>query len=156
MAGGKKTTVEIAAELAAPLIEEQGLILWDVEFVKEGSTWILRYLIDKEGGLTIDDCEAFSRAVNDKLDAADPIDSSYTLEVSSPGIERELTRDWHFEACMGETVRVRLIRPVEGQRDFIGELTGYEDNKVTILLEDDVEMTIDRSEAAYIRLYYEF
>ena len=98
----KKNTAAIAEELAAPILEEMGLQLWDVVYEKEGSGWYLRYYVDKEGGIDINSCEAFSRAISDVLDEADPIDGSYTLEVSSPGIERALTRDWHFEALMGQ------------------------------------------------------
>ena len=96
MAEGKKSTVQIAAELAEPVLSQMGLTLWDVTFAKEGSVWVLRYLVDKEGGININECEEFSRAVEERLDQADPIQQSYTLEVSSPGVERELTRDWHF------------------------------------------------------------
>ncbi|MEG0753586.1 MAG: ribosome maturation factor RimP, partial [Angelakisella sp.] len=123
---GKKTTVEMAAELATGLLTEMGLTLWDVTFAKEGSVWILRYLVDKEGGIDINACEEFSRSIDKLLDEADPIDKSYTLEVSSPGVERELTQDWHYEHCKGELIHVRLIRPVEGVRDFVGVLTGYD------------------------------
>lgn len=134
----KESTIEVAARLAQPLLEELGLVLWDLRFEKEGSLWYLRYFIDKEEGVTIDDCERFSRAIDKRLDAADPIDQSYTLEVSSPGIERELTKDWHYEACMGLELSVRLIRPVDGVRDFVGTLTGYRDGAVTLLLPEDV------------------
>ena len=156
MAEGKKSTVQIAGELAEPVLNQMGLTLWDVTFAKEGSVWVLRYLVDKEGGININECEEFSRAVEERLDAADPIQQSYTLEVSSPGIERSLTRDWHFDACMGQMVSVRFIRPVDGVRDFTGVLTGYEDGTVTMLLEDDLEMTFRRAEASFIRLYYDF
>lgn len=156
MSTGKKTTAERAAELAEGLLEEMGLLLWDVTYAKEGSVWTLCYLVDKEGGITIDDCERFSKRVEALLDAADPIEQSYTLEVSSPGIERELTRDWHFEECMGEKLTVRLIRPVEGVRDFAGVLTDYSDGVLTLELDEENEMSLNRSEAAYIRLFFEF
>ena len=157
MAGSKKpNTVAVATQLAEPVIEEMGLMLWDVRYEKEGSSWYLRYFIEKEGGVTIDDCEAFSRRMSDILDEADPISQSYYLEVSSPGIERALVKDWHFAQYIGAPVSVRLIRPVEGVRDFVGELTAYEDGKITVLLEDDVEMTFDNSEAAFVRLYDDF
>jgi len=152
----KKNTATVAEELAAPVLQQMGLTLWDVVYEKEGNGWYLRYFIDKEGGVDINDCEAFSRAVEVVLDEADPIDGSYTLEVSSPGIERELTRDWHFEALMGETLFVRLIRPVEGVRDFIGTLTAYENNTLSLLLDEETEMNVERSEAAFIRLYNDF
>ena len=147
MASGKKgNTTAVAARLAQPILEEMGLELWDLRFEKEGSLWYLRYFIDKEGGGTIDDCERCSRA----------IDKSYTLEVSSPGIERELTRDWHFARCMGQPIAVRLIRPVEGVRDFVGILTGYQDGSVTMLLPEDVEMTFEKGEASFVRIYNDY
>ena len=152
----KKNTAAIAEELAAPILEEMGLQLWDVVYEKEGSGWYLRYYVDKEGGIDINRCEAFSRAISDVLDEADPIDGSYTLEVSSPGIERQLTRDWHFETLMGQQLLVRLIRPVEGVRDFIGTLTDYRDGTLTLLLDEKTEMNVERGETAFIRLYNDF
>ena len=152
----KKNTAAIAEELAAPILEEMGLQLWDVVYEKEGSGWYLRYYVDKEGGIDINSCEAFSRAISDVLDEADPIDGSYTLEVSSPGIERQLTRDWHFETLMGQQLLVRLIRPVEGVRDFIGTLTDYRDGTLTLLLDEKTEMKVERGETAFIRLYNDF
>lgn len=152
----KKNTAAIAEELAAPILEEMGLQLWDVVYEKEGSGWYLRYYVDKEGGIDINSCEAFSRAISDVLDEADPIDGSYTLEVSSPGIERQLTRDWHFETLMGQQLLVRLIRPVEGVRDFIGTLTDYRDGTLTLLLDEKTEMNVERGEIAFIRLYNDF
>lgn len=152
----KKNTAAIAEELAAPILEEMGLQLWDVAYEKEGSGWYLRYYVDKEGGIDINSCEAFSRAISDVLDEADPIDGSYTLEVSSPGIERALTRDWHFETLMGQQLLVRLIRPVEGVRDFIGTLTDYRDGTLTLLLDEKTEMNVERGETAFIRLYNDF
>ena len=152
----KKNTAAIAEELAAPILEEMGLQLWDVVYEKEGSGWYLRYYVDKEGGIDINSCEAFSRAISDVLDEADPIDGSYTLEVSSPGIERALTRDWHFETLMGQQLLVRLIRPVEGVRDFIGTLTDYRDGTLTLLLDEKTEMNVERGETAFIRLYNDF
>ena len=146
----KKNTAAIAEELAAPILEEMGLQLWDVVYEKEGSGWYLRYYVDKEGGIDINSCEAFSRAISDVLDEADPIDGSYTLEVSSPGIERALTRDWHFEALMGQQL------PVEGVRDFIGTLTDYRDGTLTLLLDEKTEMNVERGETAFIRLYNDF
>ena len=152
----KKNTAAIAEELAGPILEEMGLQLWDVVYEKEGSGWYLRYYVDKEGGIDINSCEAFSRAISDVLDEADPIDGSYTLEVSSPGIERQLTRDWHFETLMGQQLLVRLIRPVEGVRDFIGTLTDYRDGTLTLLLDEKTEMNVERGETAFIRLYNDF
>ena len=152
----KENTVDAARRIAKPVLDELGLTLWSVTYEKEGTLWYLRYYIDKEGGVSIDDCEAFSRAVEKRLDAEDPIDGSYTLEVSSPGVERELTEPWHFEAMLGETVALRLIRPVEGVRDFVGTLKAYEAGVLTLALDEETEMEVDRKETAFIRLYNDF
>ena len=153
MAGKKGGgTVRIAEELVRPVILERGLLLWDTRFEKEGSRWYLRYFIDKDGGVNIADCEFVSRAVEKLLDEADPIEQSYTLEVSSPGIERELVKDWHFEKYLGSKVHVRFIRPVEGIRDFYGELLSKNGDEIKILLDGDVEMSFHRAEAAGVRL----
>ncbi len=156
MSKGKRPTAAIAEELGRPVANELGLTLWDVRFEKEGSSWFLRYFIDKPGGVNIDDCEAFSRRVEKLLDEADPIDQSYCLEVSSPGVERELTRPEHFATYMGSTVQVRLIRPLEGKRDFTGKLTGYENDCLTLLLEDGQSLPLQKSDTAFIRLFDDY
>lgn len=148
----KPRTAEIARALAEPVLDALGLELWDLRFEKEGSDWYLRYFIDKPGGVTIVDCENFSRAVDKLLDEADPIEQSYVLEVSSPGIERELVKDWHFDRYIGSGVQVRLIRAVEGRRDFSGELLSKEGNEIRILLDGGVEMSFSKSEASSIKL----
>lgn len=155
MASDKKSTVGIVAELVQPIVDQLGLQLWDVRFEKEGSVWYLRVFLDKEEGINIDDCENVSRQLSPILDEVDPIPQSYTLEVSSPGIGRDLRRPQHFEAFMGADVHLRLIRPVEGEQDFIGQLTGYGDGKITLLLDDDLEMTVGTDETAFVRLYEE-
>ena len=152
----KQSTVEVAQQLAQPLLDQLGLILWDVRYEKEGATWYLRYFLEKEDGLTIQDCEDFSRAISDLLDEKDPIQGSYVLEVSSPGIERELVKDWHFQQYLGSTVAVRLFKAVEGVRDFVGTLVDYQDGTVTLQLEDDLEMSFQKNEAAFVRLYEDF
>ncbi|MEM1484673.1 ribosome maturation factor RimP [Oscillospiraceae bacterium PP1C4] len=157
--GKKPNTAGICAALAAPVAEQLGVYLWDVVFEKEGAGWYLRYFIDKdEGGVDINECEEFSRAISDILDIQDPIDQSYCLEVSSPGIERKLVNDWHFKKYMGEQVVVKLIRPVEGVREFVGELSHYddEDGSVTINLDEETQMTFTIDETAYVRLYIAF
>ena len=157
MASGKReSTTAAASRLAEPILRRMGLELWDLRFEKEGSLWYLRYFIDKEGGVTIDDCEAFSRAIDAELDAADPIDQSYVLEVSSPGVERELTRDWHFERYLGALVEVKTIRPVEGQREFLGQLLAYEGGAARLGFPDGSERTFPKGETVYIRLYDDY
>lgn len=150
--GRKESTVQIAERLIKPIIEERGLVLWDTRFEKEGSQWYLRYFIDKDGGVNIGDCEFVSRAIDKLLDTADPIEQSYVLEVSSPGIERELVKDWHFDEYTGYEVQVRLIRAVNGKRDFTGELLSKDGDEIKILLGDGVEMSFSKSEAAGVRL----
>ena len=111
-----------------PAVKAAGCEIWDVEFVKEGADRILRITIDtdREGGIDINDCERVNRAVDPILDEADPIDTSYYLQVSSPGIERDLTMPWHISFCEGERVEVRLFAPLEGSRKHVGTLLGFE------------------------------
>lgn len=122
---GESGIAAVCRSLAEPFAEQLGLRLWDVRYVKEGAEWYLRFLVDKDGGVTIDDCEALSRLLSPALDEADPIANSYTLEVMSPGIERELIRPEHFEACLGMPVTVRLYAPRAGVREFTGVLAEY-------------------------------
>ncbi len=153
MAKGKGgNTVAAVWEIAKPVAEQLGLDIWDIRFVKEGADWFLRIFIDKEGGISIEDCENMSRAIDKPLDEADPIEQSYCLEVSSPGIERELVRDAHFEACKGEKIKVKLIRAVDGQRDFGGILEDFDGHAITLRLEDGSAMVIDKKEASKIKL----
>ena len=150
-----RSVVEIVTDLAKPLAEELSLSLWDVEFKKEGSMWILRVLIDKEGGVSTDDCEALSRALDEPLDRADPISQSYYLEVGSAGIDRELKRPSDFAQFMGSEVEVHLYRPVDRRKIFIGFLRGYEDEAVTIE-EDGVSRTFEKGQYSIVRLYPRF
>ena len=135
----RENTEDVVRRLVAPIAQAQGVTLWD-----------LRLTLDKEGGVGIADCEAFSRAVDPVLDEADPIRESYFLEVSSPGLGRSLTREEHFAAMMGRQVRVHTIRPVEGERDFVGALAAY-DGGVTLETEDGVRR-LEKSEIASVKL----
>ena len=119
---GKGNTVSRVTEIITPYAEELGLDIWDVRFAKEGTDWYLRIFIDKEGGISIDDCVDLTHAVTKPLDEADPISQSYTLEVSSPGVERGLTADKHFEKYIGADVMVRLLSPVNTVRDYAGKV----------------------------------
>ena len=140
----KKSTVEKVWELAQPIADELGLFLWDVRFEKEGSMWYLRVLIDKDGGVDMNDCEAFTRPMNKALDEADPIQQSYVLECGSPGLGRELRRAEHFQVCIGDVIRIRLIRPDEnGERDFGVGLVGYEKDKLLCQTLDEKTTTCD-------------
>lgn len=148
----KKNTVSVVWDLAEPIAKELGLILWDVRFQKEGANWFLRIFIDKEGGVSIDDCVNMSHAIDGPLDELDPIEQSYSLQVSSPGIERELTRDFHFEQNIGEKVMVRFIHAYEGKRDYKGILVDYDDGMVTVELEDEIGLCFNKKEASYVKL----
>ena len=142
---------DTVAELARPVVEQAGCTLWDVEYVKEAGERFLRVYIDREGGVDIDCCEAVSRPLSDLLDEADPIQGSYTFEVSSAGLDRALKKPEHFARCMGRKVEVRLYRPVDGSRGRTGVLTGYEDGAVSV---DGVRF--DKKDVAQVRLYVEF
>ena len=149
-----KVTDTVAA-LALPIVEGAGCALWDVEYVKEAGTWFLRVYIDKEGGVSIDDCEAVSRPLSDRLDEADPIEGSYTFEVSSAGADRALKRPEHFAAFLGAEVEVRLYRPREGRKELVGVLKGYEDGAVTLEINGE-EAVFTKQELALVRLYPRF
>lgn len=138
-------------ELALPLAEELGLKVWDVQYQKEGAEWVLRIYIDKDGGVGIDDCVDMSHAIDPVLDREDPVPQEYVLEVSSPGLDRKLTRPEHFEAYMGEPVRARLIRPLEdGTRELEGLLIGYEDGGIELQLDEETGVTLEKKELAWV------
>lgn len=145
-------TVKIVWDIVEPFAEELGLKIWDVRFLKEGSSWFLRIFIDKDGGVSIDDCVDLTHAINGPLDEADPIEQAYFLEVSSPGVERDLVRDEHFSAYIGEKIKVKMIRPVEGKREFSGILSDYSDGNITISLEDESGFTFTKKEASWIKV----
>lgn len=155
MQRGKKdsNTVLKVWELAEPIAKSLGLDIWDIRFLKEGSLYYLRIFIDKNEGVTIEDCESMSRAIDKPLDDLDPIDKQYCLEVCSPGIERELIRPEHFEKYLGSNVLVKMIRPLEnGIKEFKAQLIGYENQDIELKLEDDSTVTINKKNAAYIKL----
>ena len=145
-------TVKIVWDIVEPFAQELGLKIWDVRFLKEGSSWFLRVFIDKDGGVSIDDCVDLTHAINGPLDEADPIEQAYFLEVSSPGVERDLVRDEHFSAYIGEKIKVKMIRPVEGKREFSGILADYSDGNITISLEDESGFTFTKKEASWIKV----
>ena len=152
MATSKKpNTVDTVTALAQPVVAEMGLQLWDVRFEKEGASWYLRLFIDKEGGVTIDDCENLSRRMDKILDEADPISQSYYFEVSSPGIGRDLVRPWHFERYLGEQIEVKLIRPMQLEngsslREFVAPLCSCDDQTITVELDGDTAKNVEAFE----------
>lgn len=150
--GSSGGTVAVVARLAEPIAEELGLLLWDIRFVKEGASWILRLVIDREDRpVSIDDCVDLSRRINPLLDEADPIPQSYCLEVTSPGAERELTRPEHFVYYEGLPVTVRLYRPRDGVKEFAGLLIGRDANgAVTLEEEDGTRQVFEKAEYAAV------
>lgn len=152
MAAGKGNTVSRVYEIVAPYAQELGLDIWDIRFVKEGTDWYLRIFIDKDGGVSIDDCVDLTHTITKPLDDADPISQSYLLEVSSPGVERELVTDAHFDKYVDSNVMLRLIRPIEKVRDFSGRLKAYDNGVITLELPDGEELTVNRKETSYVKL----
>ncbi len=146
---------EIVARLAEPVAESLSLSIWDVEFVKEGGQHYLRIYLDREGGVTIDDCEALSRAMDPILDREDPIAESYVFEVCSAGMERTLKRPRDFEAYIGHLVEIRTFAPRAGSREFVGTLSAYQDGTVTLQIGDKTE-EFTKKEIALARLRIEF
>ncbi len=138
--------------LVEPLTDKFGLILWDIRFVKEGAGWILRIIIDRDDApVSINDCVDVSRRLSPLLDEADPIPQSYCLEVTSPGIDRELTRPEHFEYYIDFPVTVKGYRPDEnGQKEVAGILVAYENGAVTLTLEDGTARTFDKKDIAAV------
>ena len=143
-----------ATEIAEPVARELGYTLWDVEYVKEGADWYLRYTIDSENGIGIEDCERMSRAIDPVLDEYDFIEDAYHLEVSSPGLERDIKTDWHMEKCMGEKVTVKLYAPINGAKAIVGTLSGFDSESVKITV--DEEISVPRKAIAKMNIYFEF
>lgn len=141
-------------ELLTSKINSLGYNLYDVEYVKVGKDYFLRIYIDKEIGIDLNDCEKVSNEINGMLDEADLIKEQYFLEVSSPGIERILRKDEHLKANIGKTIEIKLFKPMEKQKQYVGELVGYNDEKVDIKIEDI--MSIDRKNIAQIKTVYDW
>lgn len=139
-------------ELAKPVVEDEGCTLWDVEYVREAGSWYLRVFIDREGGVSIDDCERISRRLDPILDETDPIPDSYIFEVGSAGAERELKRPSDFEQFMGSQVEVRLYQPVKGSKTFVGTLAGYDNGKVTVTVGKET-MAFEKAQTAQVKLH---
>ena len=142
-------------ELAKPVVEEEGCSLWDVEYLREAGTWYLRIYIDKEGGVSIDDCERISRRLDPILDEADPIPESYVFEVGSAGADRELKRPSDFAQFMDSEIEVKLYKPLNGSKSFVGRLAGYEEGTV-VLDWRGKELRFAPAQIAQVRLYVSF
>lgn len=146
-----KTKVEdVVYELSKPVVDRHNFELVEVEYKKEGGEWYLRIYIDKEGGITIDDCQAVSEEVSDLLDQADPIENSYIFEVSSPGIDRPLKTERDFEKAMGRLVEVKLFAPQDGKKVIEGDLAGFSEDSVE-LDQNGKRITLDKKQIAIIK-----
>lgn len=142
----------LAEEILMPILESNAFELVDVEYIKEASNWYLRIFIDKEGGITIDDCELVSRAFDSAFEDKDPIKEPYILEVSSPGLDRPLKKDKDFARSLGEKVEVKLYKAINKQKEFIGVLKSYDDEQIILEMDDGEDMSFVRTDIAIIRL----
>lgn len=142
--------------LLQPILDRLGFELWDVEYVKEGSDHYLRAYIDKEGGITIDDCVNVSRALSDELDREDFIDDAYILEVSSPGLGRALKKDKDFERSIGRQIDIKTYKPLNGRKEFTGILKSYDKDAVELEIEGEQAVSFDRKDIAKANLSIDF
>ncbi len=143
-------------QLITPIIERMNFELVDVEYVKEGGTWYLRAYIDKEGGITVNDCEAVAREMNEILDQEDFVEDSYVFEVSSPGLGRPLKKEKDYIRSMGKELEIRTYRAINREKEFYGILKAYDEKTVTIEMEDGQTMTFEKADIALIRLAFDF
>ncbi len=155
MAKGEQYEARVEAWIT-PVLEQHQFELVDVEYVREVGVWYLRCYIDKEGGITVDDCEVISRLLGEWLDKEDFIEDSYILEVSSPGLGRPLKKEKDFARSIGKDVEIRLYKAIDKQKKFTGTLTSYDADSVTLTMEDGSERTFEKSGIALIRLAFDF
>ena len=155
MAKGEQYEARVEAWLL-PVLAEHQFELVDVEYVREVGIWYLRAYIDKENGITVDDCEEVSRALSDLLDEEDFISENYILEVSSPGLDRPLKKEKDFARSIGKDVEVKLFKAINKEKEFVGILKAYDEDTVTLEMEDETEMQFKRSDIARIRLAFFF
>lgn len=146
---------KLTYDIALPVAQGEGYEIYDVEYVKEGPHWFLRVFITSENGVNIDDCETISRALSTLLDEKDCISANYFLEVSSPGIERILRQDEHFENAVGENVRIKLYKEVDGTKETEGELISAEHDKITVKTNVSL-VEIEKKNIAKANIMFEF
>lgn len=141
-------------DLVKDTVESCGVNLWDVRFVKEGASHYLRIFIDKQDGVSINDCTDVSHAIDPVIDEADPIDGSYYLEVCSPGAEREISRPHHFEYALGKPIKIKLFRAIDGKKEFVGTLKNY-DGSVTLDIDNRL-VTFEKGSFSKVYIYETF
>jgi ribosome maturation factor RimP len=156
MAKSQKNIAATVREMLEPHIISLGYELWDTEYVKEGPEWYLRITIDSPDGILIDDCEKVHRFIEPLLDENDPIENTYRLEVSSPGIERELRSDHHFEVSLGKEVVLKLFTARDGKKQLQGLLSEYEEGKITLTMSDGSTQKIERTAVSRANIYYNY
>lgn len=153
----RRKVVDVVSDLLVPFLPGQGMELVDVEFVKEGQYRYLRVFIDKEGGISLEDCQKVSEFLNEKMDSMDPIEENYFLEVSSPGVERVLKKDSDFERFKEQLVEVKLYFPLEGTKVIEGTLKGLKDGKVAVQPENSPKiLEIPRDKISLVKLLVRF
>lgn len=152
----KKSIESTIEEIVLPITDSNGFELVDVEYVKEAGEYYLRVYIDKEGGISLNECEVVSRALSEILDVKDPIKDNYFLEVSSPGLDRPLKKDKDFVRYQGRDVEIKLYKPLNGSKQFEGELVGLTEDKNIKVIIDDNEVEFNKKDVALIRLAIKF
>ncbi len=155
MAQQKNIASSVEAVIRKPL-EDAGYSIWDVEYLKEGSEWWLRITIDAEQGIDIDDCEKAYRIVDPIIDELDPIENYYHLEVTSPGVERELRTLAHYKACIGQAVVLKLFTAANGQKELVGILVEVnEDGNVCLTIGEDT-LSIEKAKISKAHIYFDY
>ncbi len=147
--------VDLVEQVLPPFLEENGLWLYEVEYVKEGKTKVLRVYVDKEDGVSTDDCKLVSDFLNGELDKEDPVSDAYLLEVSSPGVERVLSREWHYEKAIGKRIRISFYKAFEGSKTLEGELLSFDD-EVLVINTENMEQRVPRDLISKVRLAFQF
>ena len=152
----KVSITEIVWSMALPIVEEAGCELVDVEYVKEGGNWILRVIIDKNGGVSHEDCERVSQPLNRILDERDPISHPFYLEVSSPGLERRLKRPGDYERALGKLVEIRLFKAVDGTKRYEGYLESFDGKELSIRLDSGEIKTFPLDQVAKAKTLFKY
>lgn len=152
----KKKIAEIVEEIALPAVQEAGLELVDVDYLKEGGHWYLRIFIDKPGGVGIEDCRFVSLKIDKLLDEKDPIPQAYSLEVSSPGIDRPLKKLADFNRYKGRKAIIKTYQPINGKKEFSGQLEGVQAESVVLDVDGSGRLLIPMAQVALAQLDVEF
>ncbi len=154
--GRREIYEEKTEKFILPILEKNQFELVDVEYVKEGSTWYLRAYIDKEGGITVDDCESVAREMNEILDREDYVEDSYVFEVSSPGLGRPLKKEKDYIRNMGKEIEIRTYRAIRHAKEFTGTLKAYDEKTVTITDENGEDVVFEKADIALVRQALDF